>query len=70
MNKNITLQKRIVNTVKYNHKSTKYKSQWHKTINMHIIKSTIYNMAMVDVGGNDLGRPLPENTKICYMTRS
>ena len=57
-NKNITLRKHIMNTVKYDHKSTRYKAQWHKTINMLIIKSTIYNMAMVDVGGNDL-RPSP-----------
>ena len=41
-NKNITLWKHIMNTVKYGHKSTRYKAQWHKTINMHIIK--IYDL--------------------------
>ena len=48
-----------MNTVKYDHKSTRYKAQWQKkTVNMHIIKSTMYNMAMVNVDGNDL-RPFP-----------
>ena len=49
-----------MNTVKYDHKSTRYKAQWHKNINMHIIKSTIYNMAMVNVGGNDLRLSPPQ----------
>ena len=47
-----------MNTVKYGYKSTRYKAQWHKTINMLIIESMIYNMPMVEIGGNDL-RPSP-----------